>query len=174
MVAAVAAAVLGVALALGVLAGGRDDRGSVTRQQDGGGRRSVDQVDWTRVAHPLACGRLAVRLLDVEVRDVTGDGEPEAVVLLRCDAGAGSPPSAMYVYNRAPRSGEVPSPMAILLRQEEDLLLNEITTAERMIQGTAYAYSGPDVPRCCPDRHLRLTWRWTGTRFAQQSEPADS
>jgi len=171
---AVAAAVLVLLVGLAAFAAARHDHG------DSGGRalgaagptasRSappVRSVNWSRVHHPLDCGSLPTRVLDVHVSDLTGDGHPEAVVLLRCDAGAGSPPSTIFVYDRASLTATPARPVATLLASSEDVLLNTITVRGRAVTGEAYAYSRPGMPRCCPDRHLRLSWHWTGGGFAR-------
>lgn len=131
--------------------------------------RKVTDVDWRQVPHPVDCRELALRVLDVEVANLDGTPGPEAVVVVRCDAGAGSPPSAVLVYDQDSVTSRPPSPAATLLTTGEDVLLAGVSVDSGRIRGEAFAYSAKDVPRCCPDRHLELTWRWTGRDFRRQT-----
>ncbi|MGH8870173.1 MAG: hypothetical protein ACRDYU_19560 [Actinomycetes bacterium] len=131
----------------------------------------VRDVDWRRAAHPLECGELPLRVLDVDIADLVGGDGPEAVVVLRCDAGAGSPPSTVFVYDRRSSRTTPPTPIATLLAGGEDLLLNEVDAEDGVVRGEAFGYSGPGVPRCCPDRHDEVSWQWTGTEFRRETRP---
>lgn len=170
-----ASVLLAVLLGLGVAAALRDDapRDGLAAPTASPSRAApaVTDVDWRRVAHPLECGPLPRRVLDVEVADVVaGDGR-EAVVVLRCDAGAGSPPSAVFVYDRGSLRTEPAAPVATLLDAGEDVLLSDVDAAPGEVTGEGYGYSRPDLPRCCPDRHDTYTWTWTGGGFDRTTRP---
>lgn len=125
----------------------------------GPGRRPAAVPQWESVRYPLDCGDagLVVEWSEEHV-DLTGDGRPEAVREVRCDAGAGSPPSAVYVFT-ADAAGQ-PDLWATLVEPSEGLLVGEVEVARdgSSVSVLADAYSGPSVPRCCPDTHHHLTW----------------
>lgn len=129
----------------------------------------VDEVDWRAVRHPLDCGPLPLRVLDVATADLTGDGRAEAVVVLRCDAGAGSPPSTIFVYDERSTASQPVRALATLLAGEEDVLVNAVSTEGGRVRAEAWGYSRPTLPRCCPDRHSEITWRWDGHGFSRTS-----
>jgi hypothetical protein len=170
-----ASVVLAVLLALGVAAALRegDPRDGLAAPTATPTRSApaVADVDWRRVVHPLECGPLPRRVLDVEVADVVPGEGPEAVVVLRCDAGAGSPPSAVFVYDRGSLRTRPATPVATLLDAGEDVLLDDVAAREGEVTGEGYGYGAPDVPRCCPDRHDTYTWTWTGGGFERATSP---
>jgi hypothetical protein len=113
--------------------------------------------DWKLIRYPLDCDGFGVVLMDSQDGlDFTGDGRPEAVRLVRCNAGAGSPPSVLYAFT-AQRDG-TPRLLQTLLRPSEDLLVNAFYTEDGQIYGPADGCSSDDVPRCCPDVQKQLTW----------------
>jgi hypothetical protein len=130
------------------------------------------EVAWERLRYPVDCGRLGVEVTDVVYGDVTDDGSTEAAVVARCAAGAGSPPSALFVYT-ADFEGR-PRILATLVRPEEDLLLTSVVIEDGLVVATGTGYSRQDVPRCCPDRTVRATWQWDGNRLAPAEPPTGS
>jgi hypothetical protein len=128
---------------------------------------TLDRVDWSTVDYPLTCDGTATRVQDVRLGDVDGDGPSEAVVTVRCDAGAGSPPSALYVYDGRPGRLRL---LGTLLRPEDDVLLTTVRVQDRKVTATGTSYSSDQVPRCCPDQRFSATWQWNGSRFRRAGE----
>lgn len=123
------------------------------------------QVDWTKVDYPMDCGTVGVKVLAVRTGSFTGDGRPEAVVHARCDAGAGSPPSGLFVF-----AGAQDAPVtriATLLDPAADELVSKLTAGADGIAASGYRYSSPDVPKCCPDATFSYRWHWTGSAFVR-------
>jgi hypothetical protein len=93
--------------------------------------------------------------------DFTGDGVPDALVAVRCDVGAGSPPSAVFAI-AAGMTG--PRIVNELLRPADDEVVSDLSGDGGEAVVTAFAF-GPDAPRCCPDLQAVHRYEWTGTRF---------
>lgn len=128
----------------------------------------LEHVDWARVL-PMRCAPIPVVVDQVLVADVTADGVPDALVRARCDAAAGSPPSSLFAYaGSAGAAGAVggPAPLGPLVTERDDVLLGAVTVADGVVSVKATSWSGPDVPRCCPDVQRVLRWRWDGTELA--------
>ena len=47
--------------------------------------------------------------------DLDGDGRPETVAVVRCDAGSGTPPSGVYVVTQPLTAGGAPRVVATLI-----------------------------------------------------------
>jgi hypothetical protein len=89
------------------------------------------------------------------------------VVEVRCDAGAGSPPSAVLAYRPPAPGSAAPRLLGTLLSTDDDVLVTAIRFVSGRIEIAGTAYSGPTVPRCCPDRTFRATWTWSGSAFVR-------
>ncbi|HEU4675251.1 MAG TPA: hypothetical protein VFS29_04650 [Motilibacteraceae bacterium] len=116
-------------------------------------------MDWARVL-PMRCAPIPVVVDQVLVADVTGDGVPDALVKARCDAAAGSPPSSLFAYAGGEQG---PTPLGPLVTERDDVLLGAVTVTDGVVSVKATTWSGPDVPRCCPDVQRVLHWRWDGS-----------
>jgi hypothetical protein len=120
-------------------------------------------VDWAALTRSPACGGVQNVLQQVVDGDVTGDGIPEAVVLTRCDAGAGSPPSQLYVFTTGALGG-APRLLATLLDGTQWQVGSvKVRDGRIVVDG---AKSSPAAPSCCPDIHRHLSWHWNGATFA--------
>lgn len=93
--------------------------------------------------------------------DFTGDGVADALAAVRCDAGAGSPPSTVFALV-AEAAG--PRVAGTLLDAEAGEVVTEVTGSgpEAVVRGFAFS---PDAPRCCPDLEVVHRYRWTGAKF---------
>ena len=119
-------------------------------------------VDWAAQTRSPACGGDPNVLQQVVDGDVTGDGIPEAVVLARCDAGAGAPPSQLYVFTPGALGG-APQLLATLLDGTQwQVRAVDVRDGWIAVDG---ARSSPAAPTCCPDIHRRLSWHWNGATF---------
>jgi hypothetical protein len=127
---------------------------------------SLNRVDWSAVHHPMECGELPQQVTKVAVGDATGDNRAEAVVVVRCAAGAGSPPSGVFVYGTQPGRPD-PQLLADLIRPDQDVLVEDVKISVEGVTVRGLGYSAPDVPRCCPDRQINRRWQWSGAGFAQ-------
>jgi hypothetical protein len=122
----------------------------------------LEHVDWARVV-PMRCDPIPVVVDQVLVADVTADGVPDALVRARCDAAAGSPPGSLFAYAGGAGSDGGPTPLGPLVTERDDVLLGPVSVAGGVVSVKATSWSGPDVPRCCPDVQRVLRWRWDGS-----------
>jgi hypothetical protein len=93
--------------------------------------------------------------------DFTGDGVADALAAVRCDSGAGSPPSTVFALV-AEKAG--PRVAGTLLAAEAGEVVTEVTGSgpEAVVRGFAFS---SDAPRCCPDLEVVRRYRWTGEAF---------
>jgi hypothetical protein len=109
---------------------------------------------------PLGCpaliGVLVLQRLAVQLE------HPYTVVVGRCDSGAGSPPSGVFVVSGGGPGARV---VQTLVPSAKELQVSALTTTSDGIEITAAGYSRSDVPRCCPDRTVILSWRRAGDAF---------
>jgi hypothetical protein len=126
------------------------------------------------------CGVLSVLVEDaVYLADAVADGleatdVPNVVVLReRCDAGAGSPSTGIFVYGLA-ADRRTPELRQVVLDPKADLHANSLDTpylrvgADR-VTVELLGYSAPGMTRCCPDQELTLTWRWSNGAVTRSS-----
>jgi hypothetical protein len=123
-----------------------------------------------RLAAPMACGRLsggAVPLVRLRERrhDFTGDGVPDAVVAVRCDTGAGNPPSAVFAVLATPNG---PAVQARLVDARSGEVVRDLRLRGADLSVASLGYSA-NAPRCCPDLRITRAFHWDGQRFAPRA-----
>jgi hypothetical protein len=109
----------------------------------------------------LDCGGSGIVMVRQHRYDFSGDGVPDALVAVRCDVGAGAPPSAVFAVQAAPGGPRV---VGQLLGLDAGEVVSDLSGAGPNAVVTAFAFS-PDAPRCCPDLQATHTYSWTGTSF---------
>lgn len=156
-------------------ASGSNAHGTSTSTTAQGGVPLRD-VDWANVQYPLDCGgppagQNAWRVWDVAYAE-PANGVKTALVLVTCNAGAGSPPANLFVYDRAASASSVH--LSQTLVQSEDNWLADHVVAEGVeVSLPVQGYSSDARPRCCPDVTATLTWQWQGDSYrATSSQPA--
>jgi hypothetical protein len=115
------------------------------------------------VTLPIDCGGIGVVKVIDERFDFDGDGTTDSILGVRCDAGAGSPPTGVYAV-RATAAG--PKVVGTLVSPEEGLVVRAVTAAPDGVRIEASGYS-EDAPRCCPDLDVSYRFQWNGTTFEQ-------
>ncbi|MFJ6631545.1 hypothetical protein ACIQMR_09115 [Streptomyces sp. NPDC091376] len=126
--------------------------------------------DATDVELPLECGSAATQLVKSVSGDLDGDGGAETVVVARCAAGSGTPPSGIYVLARS--APGTPRVVATLLEPTRRLSVADFAVRDGAVTATLLGYSSQDVPRCCPDRQEKVKWQWRGGKFVESAEDA--
>jgi hypothetical protein len=127
--------------------------------------------DPARAVYPLECGGAGTAVTKKASGDLDGDGSPETVAAVRCAAGSGTPPSGVYVLTGA--AGEAPRIVATLVDPKEKLSVGDgFAIRDRMVQATMLGYSGPGVPRCCPDEKQQISWQWKNGAFLRNDGSA--
>lgn len=100
--------------------------------------------------------------------DFTGDAVEDALLAVRCDTGAGAPPSTVLAVAATPDGPEV---VDELLASADGEVVNSLAaTGPTAVVGT-FAFS-PEAPRCCPDLAVTHRYRWDGTAFDAGSREA--
>ncbi|MGW2226690.1 hypothetical protein [Streptomyces formicae] len=125
--------------------------------------------DPAAVDFPLDCGPVKSVVKKKASGDLDGDGRPETVAVVHCEAGSGTPPDAVYVITRA-GSGK-PRVVATLVDPKERLNVSDLAVRGGAVTATLLGYSSPNVPRCCPDREDKAKWRWNDGTF-ERTDPA--
>ncbi|MFJ1612535.1 hypothetical protein ACIODT_13800 [Streptomyces sp. NPDC088251] len=138
------------------------------------GTAPVAAPDPERVAYPLECAGVGSVVAQQAPGDLDGDGRPETVAAVHCDAGSGTPPSGVYVLTRG--SGAAPRIVATLVDPAQKMNVGDLAVRDGVVSATLFGYSSADVPRCCPDQQEKVTWRWKGGAFVRsvQAAPADA
>ncbi|MEW1912162.1 hypothetical protein AB0442_27610 [Kitasatospora sp. NPDC085895] len=121
---------------------------------------------------PLDCGPFGV---SVALRaSATVDGVPSTVVAAHCAAGNGTPPDGVYLLTNGP-DGRPKVAETLLDPVKDGLTVTALTIrSDGAIRGHAQGWSSDDVPRCCPDRAVDLSWTRQGEDWvrAQSAVPA--
>ncbi|MFE2285916.1 hypothetical protein ACFXDJ_17325 [Streptomyces sp. NPDC059443] len=120
------------------------------------------------VTYPLDCRGVPQTVTATAEGDLDGDGRPETVAAVRCDAGSGTPPHAIYVLTQDAAKGSVPRVVATLLEAGRRQTATDLTLRDGLVTATLLGYSSPEVPRYSPDTKQLAKWRWTGGKFRQE------
>ncbi|MFI9727671.1 hypothetical protein [Streptomyces sp. NPDC052092] len=124
------------------------------------------------VEFPLDCGPVKVVVKKQASGDLDGDGRPETVAAVHCDAPMGTPPDGVYVLTQA-ADGTRPRVVATLVEPKDRTNVEDFAVRAGDVVATLLGYSSTDVPRCCPDVRETVKWRWHNGAFVR-SAPADA
>lgn len=117
---------------------------------------------------PIECGPMKVVVQKRASGDLDGDGRPETVAVVHCDAGSGTPPNGVYVLTQAEGAAK-PRVVATLIDPKDRLSVKDFTLRDAAVTATVYGYSTPDVPSCCPDVNERAKWQWGNGTFVRST-----
>ncbi|QNP73673.1 hypothetical protein IAG44_32260 [Streptomyces roseirectus] len=126
---------------------------------------SVAGVDF-----PLDCGPVKALVVKQAAGDLDGDGRPETVAVVHCDAPMGTPPDSVYVITRGAKD-DAPRVVATLVGPKDGNTVTSVAVTDGAVRASLLGYSTSDVPRCCPDVKSEAQWRWKDHRFVR-STPA--
>ncbi|MCW7940910.1 hypothetical protein AAW14_02220 [Streptomyces hygroscopicus] len=124
--------------------------------------------DPAKADFPLDCGPTKILIVKQATGDLDGDGRPETVAVVHCDASMGTPPDGVYVLTRtadAPR----PRVVATLVNPKDRLTVTDFTVRDASVTATLLGYSSADVPSCCPDVKSAVKWQWKGGAFIRST-----
>ncbi|MGW7566495.1 hypothetical protein ACWGJV_09485 [Streptomyces tendae] len=124
--------------------------------------------DPATVAFPLECGPVKAVVQKKASGDLDGDGRPETVAVVHCDAPMGTPPDGVYVVTRSNDGGK-PRVVATLVTPEERRTATELSVHDGVVRATLLGYSSADVPSCCPDVKDDVNWRWKNGAFVSDT-----
>ncbi|MEU9378632.1 hypothetical protein AB0D94_33430 [Streptomyces sp. NPDC048255] len=124
--------------------------------------------DAAGITYPLDCKGAPQKVTATAQGDLDGDGRPETVAAVRCDAGSGTPPHAIYVLVRDQGQDARPRVVATLLEAARRQTATELTVRDGVVTASLLGYSSPEVPRYSPDTKQLAKWRWSGGKFRQE------
>lgn len=124
--------------------------------------------DPAAVEFPLECGPVERIVRKKASGDLDGDGRPETVAVVRCDAPMGTPPDGVYVVTRAADGGE-PRVVATLVDPEDRTNVDDFAVSDGEVGATLLGYSSAEVPSCCPDVRESVKWRWKDGAFVRST-----
>ncbi|MFB7408785.1 hypothetical protein ACFCZ2_16525 [Streptomyces sp. NPDC056202] len=122
------------------------------------------------VAYPLDCGGAPQKVAERASGDLDGDGNPETVAVVHCEAGSGTPPSGVYVLTRGKQAGAPARVVATLVAPELLKTVTDFSVRDGAVRATLLGYSSPDVPSCCPDEKEQVSWHWKGGAFVRTGQ----
>jgi hypothetical protein len=125
-------------------------------------------VSWASVSYPFGCGSTLQGPVGYKVVQVgyphAAPGRTVAVVMVECNAGAGTPPVELLVYDGA-SSSLVPHLAQTLTTTASRYQASGFTASGATLTVTVNGFSSSAVPNCCPDVHTTLSWHWTGSGY---------
>lgn len=130
-------------------------------------RFDLANVNWDEVEYPMDCGSTGAKVLDQRLA-TPQSGHHVAVVLAACDAGAGSPPRSIFVYDSA-TSATQPHLLQTLSTDGLSRMTGTIRADGATVVASGTSYSDDTVPRCCPDGTFTTSWTWNGGGYSTAS-----
>ncbi|MEU9592047.1 hypothetical protein ACGF7W_31220 [Streptomyces sp. NPDC048219] len=124
--------------------------------------------DAAAVAFPLDCGPVRALVQKKASGDLDGDGRPETVAVVHCDAPMGTPPDGVYVVTRGADGGKS-RVVATLVDPEERRTVTDFSVRGGAVLATLLGYSSADVPSCCPDVTDHVKWQWKNGAFVRET-----
>lgn len=124
------------------------------------------------VKFPLECGPVQAVVEREATGDLDGDGRPETVAVVHCDAGISTPPDGVYVLTRGADDTHA-RVVATLVDPKDRYTVKDFAVRDGEVLTTLLGYSTPDVPTCCPDVEENAKWRWKNGSFVRSS-PAEA
>lgn len=120
------------------------------------------------VAFPLECGPVKAVVEKKASGDLDGDGRPETVAVVHCDAGISTPPDGVYVLTQGDGTAS-PRVVATLVDPKDRSTVRDFTVRDGAVLATLLGYSSSDVPTCCPDVEEDAKWQWGNGAFVRSS-----
>ncbi|MEU3664628.1 hypothetical protein AB0E77_33600 [Streptomyces sp. NPDC032940] len=124
--------------------------------------------DPATVAFPLECGPVEAKVQKKASGDLDGDGRPETVAVVHCDAPMGTPPDGVYVLTRDTGGGKS-RVVATLVDPKERRTVTDLSVRGGAVLATLLGYSSADVPSCCPDVTDHVKWQWKNGAFVRDT-----
>ncbi|MFE7766817.1 hypothetical protein [Streptomyces sp. NPDC057438] len=131
---------------------------------------AVAAPDPAEAGLPLDCGPVGTVVKKKASGDLDGDGRPETVAVVHCDASMGTPPDGVYVLTRSTDAAR-PRVVATLVNPKNRETVSDFAVRDATVTATLHGYSSADVPNCCPDVIDSVQWQWKNGAFVR-STPA--
>jgi hypothetical protein len=138
-----------------------------------------DDMEDEEKAEARAMRRIGMSYVTTKYFDVTGDGEDEAIVILKVETTGNAVPQLVYVYGwkeNQPellwnfRTGDRADGGLKDMRIENGEVVIELYGQDRFILGEAETgkVTGDEEQLCCPTYFTRTFYKWNGRNFAMQ------
>ncbi len=125
--------------------------------------------------------RIGMSYVTTKFLDLTGDGQDEAIVILKIETGGGAVPQLVYIYewkNNAPeliwnfRTGDRADGGLKDIRVENGEINIELYGQDRYIVGEldTAKVTGDEEQLCCPTYFTRSRYKWNGNVFQMQGK----
>lgn len=125
--------------------------------------------------------RIGLSFVTVKYFDATGDGEDEAVVILKIETGGSAIPQLVYIYkwkDDAPeliwnfRTGDRADGGLKNIRLDGGDIVVELFGQDRYIVGEldTAKITGDEEQLCCPTHWTRSRYKWNGNAFRMQGK----
>ncbi|KKD04388.1 hypothetical protein [Streptomyces sp. WM6386] len=131
---------------------------------------TITAPDPTAVDFPIECGPVKALVVKKASGDLDGDGRPETVAVVHCDAPMGTPPDGVYVLTQA-ADAKTPRVVATLVDPKDRITVKTLTVSDATVAADMVGYSSDSVPSCCPDVNTSAKWQWKDGAFVR-STPA--
>lgn len=123
--------------------------------------------------------RIGMTFVTVKYLDATGDGQDEAVVVLKVETGGGAVPQLVYVFEWVNNKPEIIWPFRTGDRADGGLkniwaengeLVIELYGQDRFMLGQTETgrITGDEEQLCCPTFFTRSFYKWNGKNFLMQ------
>ncbi len=120
--------------------------------------------------------RIGLSFVTAKYFDATGDGQDDAVVVLKIETGGSAIPQVVYVFewkNGAPellwpfRTGDRADGGLKDIRAENGEIVVELYGQDRFLLGQTETgkITGDEEQLCCPTFFTRTNYKWNGTSF---------
>ncbi|MEU3946948.1 hypothetical protein [Streptomyces sp. NPDC029526] len=120
------------------------------------------------VDFPFDCGPVEQVVKQQASGDLDGDGRPETVAVVHCDAPMGTPPDGVYVLTRAD-GDDTARVVATLVEPGDRTNVEDFAVRAGDVRATLLGYSSDDVPSCCPDVRESVKWHWEDGAFVRST-----
>jgi hypothetical protein len=128
----------------------------------------LTSVAWASINYPFGCGTTLQGAVGYRVVQVaypeSAPGRKVAIVMVECNAGAGTPPVELLVYDGA-SSPLAPHLAQTLIAVSSRYQASRFTASGATLAVNVNGFSSAAVPNCCPDVHETLTWHWTASGY---------
>ncbi|MET7652364.1 MULTISPECIES: hypothetical protein [unclassified Streptomyces] len=124
----------------------------------------------TGIDFPVECGPVQALVVKKASGDLDGDGIPETVAVVHCDAPMGTPPDGVYVLTHGADSTHA-RVVATLINPKARKTVTSLAVTDGAVLATLLGYSTADIPSCCPDTKDSAKWQWKDDVFVR-STPA--
>jgi hypothetical protein len=125
--------------------------------------------------------RIGMSYVTTKYLDMTGDGDDEAIVILKVETGGSAVPQLVYVFTWKDNKPELIWPFRTGdradgglkdVRVENGMTVIELFGQDRFILGQMETgrITGDEEQLCCPTHFTRSTYKWSGTIFSIQGK----